>query len=241
MSVVERSDELLRLLRRRGDWRVDDLAAELEVSRRTVLRDVSRLRNRGFDISSMSGPGGGVQLRGSSVMLTSRLDADEVVALILSVAVSRAVSSVPFAESADRALAKLEAALPQARVAELQRFMTRVLIGDPAPEPAPPRPTLDPGLVTAFETALATNRLLAFAYRDRHGRRTHRRIEPHGLLIRIPLWYMIAWDPRRDGPRLFRADRARRPRVTEQNFIPRPHELVVRVCPDARPIPDAHR
>jgi predicted DNA-binding transcriptional regulator YafY len=236
MRTTERRDELLRLLRRRGDWRVDDLASELAVSRRTVLRDVGHLRERGFEITGMSGPGGGVQLAGSSVMLTSRLDADEVVALILAVAVSRAVTSVPFSESADRALAKIEGALPRKRVAELQRFMQRVLIGDPAPEPAPARSRLDPGLVSAFETAFATDRLLAFTYRDQHGRRTQRRVEPHGLLVRIPLWYVIAWDPRRDAPRLFRADRARRPRVTEERFVPRPHELVVGVCPDARRI-----
>ena len=93
---------------------------------------------------------------------------------------------------------------------------------------------IDPGIVATFEKAFTTSRLLAFNYVDREGRRTRRRVEPHGLLVRAPLWYVIAWDPRRDAPRLFRADRIRRPSVTEQTFLPRPHELVTRICPDAR-------
>jgi predicted DNA-binding transcriptional regulator YafY len=234
VNSLERRDSLLRLLRRRGEWTTADLAHELGVSRRTVLRDLNHLRDRGFDISGMSGPGGGVQLKATSVMLTSHLDTDEVVALILSVAISRAVTWIPFSHGADSALAKIEAALPQQRVDELQRFMQRVLVGDTALD-VPGAGTIDPGLVTIFEKALTANRLLAFSYVDRAGRRTRRRVEPHGLLVRAPLWYVIAWDPPRDAPRLFRADRIRRPSIGDQTFLPRPHELVTRVCPDARP------
>lgn len=234
MNALERRDTLLQLLRRRRDWTVADLAHDLAVSRRTILRDVNHLRDRGFDITGMSGPGGGVHLEATSVMITSHLDTDEVVALILSVAVSRATTWIPFADGAERALAKIEAALPKQRVGELQRFMQRVLIGDSAPEPRGSVGGIDPGLVATFEAAFTTSRLLAFGYVDREGRRTRRQVEPHGLLVRAPLWYVIAWDRRRDAPRLFRADRVRRPSMTAETFLPRPHELVTRICPDAR-------
>jgi len=233
MNSLERRDTLLRLLRRQGDWTVADLARELDVSRRTILRDVNLLRDRGFDISGMSGPGGGVHLEATSVMITSHLDTDEVVALILSVSVSRATTWIPFADGAERALAKIEAALPARRVGELQRFMQRVLVGDAAPDSGGTIAKIDKALVATFEQAFTAGRLLAFSYVDREGRRTRRRVEPHGLLVRAPLWYVIAWDPRRDAPRLFRADRILRPTVTEQTFLPRPHDLVARVCPDA--------
>ncbi len=233
MSSLKRRDTLLRLLRRRGDWTVADLANELDVSRRTILRDVNHLRDRGFDISGRSGPGGGVHLEATSVMITSHLDTDEVVALILSVAVSRATTWIPFADGADRALAKIETALPAQRVGELQRFMQRVLIGDAAPDSGSTVAKIDKALVATFEHAFTAGRLLAFSYVDREGRRTRRHVEPHGLLVRAPLWYVIAWDRRRDAPRLFRADRIRRPTVTGQSFFPRPHDLVTRICPDA--------
>jgi len=237
--LLERRDSLLRLLRRRGDWTVADLADELDVSRRTILRDVNHLRERGFEISGMSGPGGGVHLEATSVMITSHLDTDEVVALILSVAILRATTWIPFAEGAERALAKIEAALPKQRVSELQRFMQRVLIGDSTFDLRNTASRIDPELVATFEKAFTSSQLLAFSYVDREGRRTRRQVEPHGLLVRAPLWYVIAWDPRRDGPRLFRADRIRRPSITEQTFLPRPHELVTRLCPDARPTTSA--
>jgi len=234
MNLLQRRESLLRLLRRRGDWTIADLADELEVSRRTILRDVAHLRERGFEISGMSGPGGGLHLEATSVMITSHLDTDEVVALILSVAISRATTWIPFADGAERALAKIEAALPKQRVGELQRFMQRVLIGDSAVDLPGAVPGIDPNLVATFERAFTSSQLLAFSYVDREGRRTRRQVEPHGLLIRVPLWYVIAWDPRRDAPRLFRADRIRRPSITGQAFLPRPHELVTRICPDAR-------
>jgi predicted DNA-binding transcriptional regulator YafY len=234
MSSLERRETLVQLLRRRGDWTIDDLANELGVSRRTILRDVNHLRERGFEISGMSGPGGGLHLEATSVLVTSHLQTDEVIALILSVAVARATTSIPFADGADRALAKIEAALPRHRVAELQRLMQRVLIGDTVPDVRIAPTRIDPTLVVVFEDAFTSGRLLTFSYTDREGRRTRRKVEPHGLLVRAPLWYVIAWDSRRNAPRLFRADRMRRPSVIEETFLPRPHALVTRVCPDAR-------
>src|SRR5947207_3029456 len=69
-----------------------------------------------------------------------------------------------------------------------------------------------------------------FGYTDRQGRRTRRRVEPHGLLVRAPLWYIIAWDSARDGPRSFRMDRIRAPRVDEATFVPRPLRAFGDVC-----------
>ena len=77
--------------------------------------------------------------------------------------------------------------------------------------------------------------LLRFDYRDARGKQTTRSVEPHGLLVRTPAWYIIAWDPRPDAARLFRADRISSPSVDDTPFVPRPHELVTGVCPDAKP------
>jgi predicted DNA-binding transcriptional regulator YafY len=236
VGASERNDELLAMMRRRADWRVEDLAAELAVSKRTVMRDLARLRDRGFDISSMSGPGGGVHLEPTSVMVTSHLAGDEIIALILSVAISQATPYTPFAAGAERALAKIQAALPRTRVEELRRFMQRVLVGEPAPRSAHrDAHRIHQDLVSRFEHAFTTNRMLGFCYTDREGATTQRRVEPHGLLLRAPLWYIIAWDRDKQAARLFRADRIARPRVLETTFAPRPHDLVVGVCPDGLP------
>jgi len=232
MRTADRREQLLRLLRRRTDWTIAELAERLEASRRTILRDISALRDGGFDLDTFSGPGGGVRLNPTSVMITSQLRTDEVVALVLSVAIARAAQTVPFAAEAEHALAKIEQALPPGRANDLRSCRERILVGDPASEPPSPA-LIDPTLVGTFETAFSSTRLLAFQYQDRDGRMTRRLVEPHGLLVRPPLWYVIAWDPDRHAPRLFRADRISQPEATDHTFVPRPNDLVTGVCPDA--------
>ena len=75
-------------------WTAAALARELGVSRRTVLRDLGGLREAGFDLATFSGPGGGVRLNPTSIMITSQLRASEVVALIVSVEIARAAKTV---------------------------------------------------------------------------------------------------------------------------------------------------
>ncbi len=237
MRTMDRRDQLLRLLRRRADWTVAGLAGQLGVSRRTVLRDLGGLREAGFDLATFSGPGGGVRLNPTSIMITSQLRADEVVALIVSVELARAAKTVPFAAGAEHALARIEQALPASRAAELRTLRERILVGGPSADARPA--AFDPTLVEAFETAFTTTRLLAFTYRDQQGRSAKRQVEPHGLLVRPPLWYVLAWDTGKNAPRLFRADRISAPAVVDHTFVPRPSDLVTGVCPDARPATSA--
>ena len=179
------------------------------------------------------GRAAGVRLNPASVMITSQLRTSEVVALIVSAELARAATTVPFAAGAEHALGKIERALPTARAAELRALRERILVGEPSRDARPA--AIDPALVEAFETAFTTTRLLAFTYRDQQGRSTKRRAEPHGLLVRPPLWYVIAWDTGKNAPRLFRADRISAPAVTDNTFAARPSELVTGACPDARP------
>lgn len=151
---------------------------------------------------------------------------------MLSVAVARAARGLPFASGAERALAKIEGALPAARLEELERVKARILVGDPAGRT--PDKDVDPSLLATFEQAFTAGNVLLFAYVDRGGRRSERRAEPHGLLIRTPLSYVIAWDLDRDAPRLFRMDRIHDLRVSDERILSRPIDLVTAVCPDAR-------
>lgn len=235
MPLLDRHDQLLRLLRNRADWRTADLADALGVSTRTVMRDLDRLRDRGFEISTMSGPGGGVHLEPTSVLVTSHLDGEDVVALILSAAVAQAIPWMPFASGATDALAKIEASLPYERARHVQELMMRIMIGNPAPPSVRRQGTVSPLLARLFEHAFREQRLLAFGYADRGGNETRRVVEPHGLLVRAPTWYVVAWDTGVESPRLFRADRIRSPHVMAATFVPRPHDLVTGLCPDARP------
>lgn len=237
MGVVNapaRQERLVRIMRRRGHGGVSALAADLDVSRRTVLRDLDALRARGFRIDSSAGRGGGVHMDPDSILVSPQLTVGEVLALMLAVATLRATPWMPLASAADTALSKIERSLPKDRLRGLRRVLERVLVGAPGRRDDTAA-EVHPALLSAFEEAFSGHRLLAFSYRDRDGRSTRRVVEPQALLIRAPLWYVIAWDPSRAAMRLFRMDRIGAPRVRAGVFAERPLGTVQTVCPDARP------
>lgn len=233
MNSRNRQDVLIRHLRRSGTSTVAELAVEVGASRRTILRDIGALRDQGFVIHSEPGRGGGLQLDPQSVQTTPRLTVAEVFALLISVAAMRATGSLPFAGLADAGLAKIERALPPDRLRDLRRFLDCLHVGQLAAEQdlSDLRP-MDAALLPAFETAFLNHQLLRFRYRDGKGARTERRVEPQAMLILPPLWYLVAWDPARDGFRHFRMDRITAPEpVPESRFRRRHVPFADDVCP----------
>ena len=96
-STSSRLLTLLSLLQGRRDWPGSELADRLEVSPRTIRRDVERLRTLGYPVESMTGPAGGYQLRAGAAMPPLLLDDDEAIAI----AVARGVAEAqPFLAAA---------------------------------------------------------------------------------------------------------------------------------------------
>jgi predicted DNA-binding transcriptional regulator YafY len=214
MNVRLRYDAIVRSLRRNGTSTIASLAAEVGASRRTVLRDISALRDEGFVIHSEPGRGGGLHLDPQSVQTTAKLSVAEVFALLISVASMRAAGNLPFAGLADAGLAKIEKALPRDKVNDLRRMLDCLYVGQLSPQvDISDLAAMDQALLPAFETAFLQRQLLSFRYRDAKGARTNRIVEPHALLILPPLWYLAAWDPARGDFRHFRMDRISRPKI----------------------------
>jgi predicted DNA-binding transcriptional regulator YafY len=116
-------------------------------------------------------------------------------------------------------------------------MLQRVLIGEPAP--AATLATVgrvDPDLLPVFERCFNGARILKFAYSDREEHRTRRRVEPHALLVRAPIWYVVGWDSLRDAPRTFRMDRIRSPLVDDATFAPRPLAAFESLWTGAQPL-----
>lgn len=202
----------MRSLRRNGTTTIEDLAQEVGASRRTVLRDISALRDEGFVIHSDVGRGGGLQLDPQSMQTTARLSVAEVFALLISVSALRAAQNLPFSDLADAGLAKIEKALPSDMVRDLRRFLACLHFGHLSPlQDVSDIGPMDPDLLPAFETAFLQRLHLRFAYRDAKGATSHRTVQPQAMLILQPLWYLVAWDPSRSDFRHFRMDRIRAP------------------------------
>lgn len=233
MNIRIRQDALVRSLRRNGATTVDELAEEVGASRRTVLRDISALRDEGFVIHSDVGRGGGLQLDPQSMQTTARLSVTEVFALLISVAAMRAAQNLPFSDLADAGLAKIEKALPSDKIRDLRRFLECLHIGQLSPlQDISDISPMDPALLPAFEKAFLERLHLRFDYRDAKGAKTHREIEPQAMLILSPFWYLVAWDPAREDFRHFRMDRISKPEcVTDKSFRWRHVPFEDDVCP----------
>ncbi|UTS79672.1 helix-turn-helix transcriptional regulator [Phaeobacter piscinae] len=211
-----RHDAIVRTLRRNGATTVDELADEVGASRRTVLRDISVLRDEGYVIHSDVGRGGGLRLDPQSMQTTARLSVPEVFALLISVSAMRAAGNLPFSDLADVGLAKIEKALPSDKVRDLRAFLDCLHIGQLSPlQNVSDIGKMDPDLLAAFETGFLQRQSLRFNYSDAKGRKTLREVEPQAMLILQPLWYLVAWDPMREDFRHFRMDRISHPVAVE--------------------------
>ena len=224
MNVRQRQDAIVRSLRRNGTSTVAALAQDVGASKRTVLRDISALRDEGFVIHSEPGRGGGLQLDARSVQTTVRLSVAEVFAILISVASMRATGGLPFASLADVGLGKIEKALPADKVRDLRRFLDCLFVGTLAPQVnISNMGAMDAALLPAFEAAFLQQMHLRFEYHDAKGTITQRYVEPQAMLILPPLWYLVAWDPAREDFRHFRMDRIGKPEIVEGDAFMRRH------------------
>src|SRR5688572_11415785 len=107
MSRVDRVLDLLDFLRAHEIVTVSGIADGLGVSRRTVLRDLATLRDRGWPIRAESGPGGGVYLDRGRGVATVHLDTEGIVALWVASRLSASATQLPWSGSARRALDKI--------------------------------------------------------------------------------------------------------------------------------------
>src|SRR5215208_925531 len=206
---------LLSLLQARRDWPGTELADRLEVSGRTIRRDIERLRDLGYPVESMTGPAGGYQLRAGTAMPPLLLDDDEAIAIAVGLRTAAGASVTGIEETAVRALVKLEQVLP----AHLRRRVSA--LGSATIAAPVSGPTVDPHHLTVIATACRDSECLRFAYRSRDGTETRRELEPHSLVNLGRRWYLVGWDRRRDDWRTFRVDRLDRPSATGRRFTAR--------------------
>src|SRR4051812_42850186 len=104
--------ELLSMLQGRRDWPGDELSSRLEVSGRTIRRDIERLRRLGYPVESLTGPAGGYRLAAGSAMPPLLLDDEEAIAIAVGLRTAARSSGIGIEETAVPALVKLEQVLP---------------------------------------------------------------------------------------------------------------------------------
>jgi predicted DNA-binding transcriptional regulator YafY len=207
---------LLSLLQTRREWSGAELAERLEVTDRTVRRDIDRLRELGYPVAATTGTAGGYRLASGRDLPPLLLDDDEAVAI--AVGLSTASSGVHGIDEASiRALAKLEQVLPT-------RLRQRLAAVGSATVTVPEGSIreADPDIVAMLAIACRDHELVSFDYRRRDGSATSRRVEPHALVTVYRRWLLLAHDPQPADWRIFRVDRISAPTPTRRRFTPRP-------------------
>ena len=216
IKTSARALRLLSLLQIRREWSGVELSTRLGVDKRTIRRDVDRLRELGYVIDASAGPGGGYRLGAGSATPPLLLDDDEAVAVAVALgAVAGNASDTD--DVALRVLAKLDQLLP--------RRLRRRLSALPAVTVSWVNPRSGTSLSTlaAVAAACRDHLQLRFAYRDTRGASTMRTVEPMRLVHTGRRWYLAAWDVDRADWRTFRVDRVQaQPRPAQgARFTPR--------------------
>ena len=251
MNKTERLYAVAEELRRAGPGGTTGprLARLLEVSERTIKRDVSALQQAGLPVWAQAGPGGGYVLDPSASLPPVNFTPQQAVAV--AVALTALPPGSPFAVDAAAARGKVWDALgPQARE-RAAALAARVWIDRGPGEATVPDGAAHPGgsvpaehgsgpggpggpggpvpharvhlqVLRGVEQSLARSLVLALRYRDARGHESVRRVEPVILAHRQGIWYLVAWCRSREAVRWFRLDRVERADLTGVPYVPRP-------------------
>lgn len=210
---------LLSLLQARRDWPGALLAERLDVSPRTVRRDVDRLRELGYPIIATKGPDGGYRLGAGTRLPPLLFDDEQAVALAVALRTA-AATGAGIEEAAARALNTVRQVMPARLRHRIDAFQVTAVAQSGGGQSGGGRePQADSGVLLALSAAVRACEELRFDYAPAGS--PQRRAQPHHLVVRGGRWYLVAWDLDRADWRVFRADRITPRTPTGPRFTPR--------------------
>ncbi len=208
--------QLLGLLQSRRVWTSEELAERLEVTTRSVRRDIERLRDLGYPVHASKGHGGGYQLGAGAALPPLLLDPDEAVAMAVCLRLAAGGSVAGVGESALRALSKLDQVMP-ARL----RSQVAAVHDSTVTLTSAAQDTVDPDVLMTLARASRDHEHVSCGYVDIRGSATQRRLEPYQLVTTGRRWYLLGYDRDRADWRSLRLDRMSDVRALGSTFVPR--------------------
>ncbi|MEU4290449.1 WYL domain-containing protein [Kribbella sp. NPDC026596] len=213
MDTAARLLRLLSLLQSRPQWDGAELATRLDVTPRTVRRDVTRLRSLGYPVDAEAGIGGGYRLGPGGRLPPLLLEDEEAVAIAVGLRVATTTTVSGVEEAAISALAKLHQVLParlRAQVAAIGAHTTQLPQGE--------LPTVDGEVLVTLAAGCRDIEGIRFRYRTHDGAESERSVEPLQIVHTGRRWYLVARDRDRQAWRTFRVDRIAHPVLTGARY-----------------------
>ncbi len=210
-----RTLELLGLFQARRSWAGAELAERLEVTERTVRRDIDRLRMLGYPVESVPGRYGGYQLGRGGSLPPLLLSDDEAVAVAIGLRAAVDGTIAGLEESAVSTLAKLNHLLPThlaARVRAVHESTASLLRGGAVEE------RVEAARLVLLASACSARERVRFDYTDKEGSSSCRLVEPLRVVRCGYRWYLAARDLDRADWRTFRLDRMGSPECVGTSF-----------------------
>jgi predicted DNA-binding transcriptional regulator YafY len=210
---MRRADRLFQIVQHLRGGRLvtaQKLGEWLEVSERTIYRDIADLQSTGVPIDGEAGVG--YLMREGFDLPPLMFTRDEIVALVAGARMVRAFGGAAMARAADEALVKIGAVLPEsekARISKTEIHTPMWVVTDQ-----------DRANIDFVERAVEARQVLTLDYRDEAGRSTERDIRPLGLWFWGKVWTVAAWCELRSDFRAFRIDRIASVRHAGRNFKP---------------------
>jgi predicted DNA-binding transcriptional regulator YafY len=216
-ETTSRVLQLLGLLQSRRVWTGEELAERLDVTTRSVRRDVERLRDLGYPVHASKGHGGGYQLGAGAALPPLLLDPDEAVAMAVCLRLAAGGSVAGVGESALRALSKLDQVMPNRLRSQVAAVHDATVTLTSGQSDTP----VQPDVLMTLARACRDHEHVSAGYVDRAGKPTRRRLEPYQLVTTGRRWYLVTYDRDRQDWRSLRLDRMTDVLAVGSTFAPR--------------------
>ncbi|MDN3696331.1 WYL domain-containing protein [Vibrio cortegadensis] len=204
----ERLDNLIGLLENNNLWTAKALADSLDVSVRSISRDITLLRQQGYDIDAERGAGGGIELRGMARPPKFFLSDEEILNTLMALALTDSLNCPILGDNISSVKNKLTFFLNDEQRKRINLLRKRVLVGAVASETVANTVTnTHYPFLNDVSQAFIQQQKLSIRYVSEKEVETKRTIEPQFILLNWPAWYLLGWDYLRAAPRLFRIDR----------------------------------
>ncbi len=203
-----RLDRLIGLLKSQDFWTAKELSNQLNVSQRTLMRDIKLVQEIGIPIDTSIGRGGGFRIDGRFGISRLNLNHKEIIDLLLATATIERFPSPIFLQDMASIRDKIANVFPPAQRLKIQNLRKRLYIGETASvDVLKSYSSMIKIKMDHVHEAFFNQNLLSITYRSERKEKLTRTIEPHYLVLNWPVWYILAWDQLRDDMRCFRIDR----------------------------------